>query len=402
MLNKRNTRDEILKKAFVLCKNSNNANFSLSVLAREVGISKPAIFRHFKNKDALFEEMKNIFFRKIGERLSGKEYFFSRQNSNYEFDEFEEVINVILDFFMEHPEYLCYVHSSKCFKKRASGEIVDELEKNGVIFSDEFKNKKSPERFLKVYYCIGSMMYFLSRRMMLEKYKPELVEPEDVFKKNVIYILWNGIGRKEISISKERIAALDAISEVRDCGNGEDTRFFKAFSEVFSENGIEGITIEKISEKLNLAKSSLYSFFDNKDEFISKMLGQEIDLIYRVINERVKAAENNDEMIYILLRTEKNYLEERPFVLMIHYWASKNGLNFEEGKDGGKKILPFELEMPEEINFGIEISKKNFLGWVSSLTGTLAIFLQMPELSDIGKKIDYVDRLFKYIECGIH
>ena len=53
MVPKRDTRHKILTKAFFMYEDLGNRKISLSEIAAKVGISKTAIFRHFKNKDAL-------------------------------------------------------------------------------------------------------------------------------------------------------------------------------------------------------------------------------------------------------------------------------------------------------------------------------------------------------------
>ena len=49
MVPKRDTRQKILTKAFFMYEDLGNRKISLSEIAAKVGISKTAIFRHFKN-----------------------------------------------------------------------------------------------------------------------------------------------------------------------------------------------------------------------------------------------------------------------------------------------------------------------------------------------------------------
>lgn len=56
------TKELILEAAFSFYEKPLYKDFSMSQLAAKVGITKPAIYRHFKNKDAVAAEMKNHFF----------------------------------------------------------------------------------------------------------------------------------------------------------------------------------------------------------------------------------------------------------------------------------------------------------------------------------------------------
>ena len=73
---KRDTKQKILREAFILCGESKSSNFSLSEVADRVGISKTAIFRHFKNKDALIVEMRHVFLDRFAELFKGEDFFF--------------------------------------------------------------------------------------------------------------------------------------------------------------------------------------------------------------------------------------------------------------------------------------------------------------------------------------
>ena len=56
------TKQEIIKAAFKVWGREQYQSTSLAQLARELGVSKPALYRHFKNKQALLEAMYESFF----------------------------------------------------------------------------------------------------------------------------------------------------------------------------------------------------------------------------------------------------------------------------------------------------------------------------------------------------
>lgn len=55
------TKETIIKEAFLLFINNGYDNTSLEDVANKVGITKPAIYYHFKNKDELFSEITDFF-----------------------------------------------------------------------------------------------------------------------------------------------------------------------------------------------------------------------------------------------------------------------------------------------------------------------------------------------------
>ena len=60
------TKENIVKTALRLFLQNGYEKTSMNDIAREVGISKPAIYHHFKNKDELFHEVLSLFFEEMG------------------------------------------------------------------------------------------------------------------------------------------------------------------------------------------------------------------------------------------------------------------------------------------------------------------------------------------------
>lgn len=399
MVPKRDTRQEILTEAFLMYEDLRNSKFSLSEIAGKVGISKTAIFRHFKNKDALIQAMSDTVFSDFASAINPRNFFFARSDfENFSYEEFSALIETVLYFFINNPGYLGFALNSGIITKSPNDPFFVILKKNGVNFSDDYVNKADIKRFFRVYFCTESMIFFLARRACLLKSDSKEQLDDKEFVKSVIDILWNGISFDGNYVSKERRAELSKICEVKIPEPGEDERFFMAFTDVFNEYGIEGITIERISEKLNIAKSSLYSYFNNKEEYIAKMLSSELNGIMDMLSEKMKNAESLEETAYILLLSERNYLEQRPFVLTIHNWASQQGFDIERIAGYKKSVADEKMSGLKNKDYKIinGLSLKTFLGWVSSVIGTLKIYFSVP-----AENPENTDALFDLICFGV-
>jgi AcrR family transcriptional regulator len=66
------TKESIVKTALELFLQHGYEKTSLNQLAREVGITKPAIYHYFKNKDELFHEVVSLFFQEMGKWSSAR------------------------------------------------------------------------------------------------------------------------------------------------------------------------------------------------------------------------------------------------------------------------------------------------------------------------------------------
>lgn len=62
----RRTKEGIARTALRLFLQQGYEKTSLNQIAQKVGISKPAIYHHFKNKDELFHEVLSLFFYEMG------------------------------------------------------------------------------------------------------------------------------------------------------------------------------------------------------------------------------------------------------------------------------------------------------------------------------------------------
>jgi AcrR family transcriptional regulator len=67
-----NTKQHIVKIALQLFLQKGYEKTSLNDIAGEVGITKPAIYHHFKNKDELFHEVLTFFFEEMGKWSSAR------------------------------------------------------------------------------------------------------------------------------------------------------------------------------------------------------------------------------------------------------------------------------------------------------------------------------------------
>jgi AcrR family transcriptional regulator len=66
------TKDKIARTALRLFLEKGYEKTSLNDIAHQVGITKPAIYHHFKNKDQLFQQVLTLFFEEMGNWSSSR------------------------------------------------------------------------------------------------------------------------------------------------------------------------------------------------------------------------------------------------------------------------------------------------------------------------------------------
>jgi AcrR family transcriptional regulator len=117
------TKDEILKTALKLFANQGYENTSLEEIASQIGITKPAIYYHFKNKQTLYNE---IFISKF----SLLEF---ELKENIE-ESLKEYIYKLGDFFIKNP---CM---AKLFSKEITSEAAHLTEETLTVVSKTLRH----------------------------------------------------------------------------------------------------------------------------------------------------------------------------------------------------------------------------------------------------------------------
>ena len=118
-------------------------------------------------------------------------------------------------------------------------------------------------------------------------------------------------------------------------------RILKTASELFSEFGFLGVSMEDIAQRLNITKAALYYHFESKKELYLKILERSFQDLIKTMNKQVSKAKSLDEAIFRLVHgylkfglKEKNLI--RVLVLKI--------------PNGDPEIINYIAKLRKEIN----------------------------------------------------
>lgn len=401
-----NTKEKILECAFGLYEKPRMSEISLSEIAAKAGISKTAIFRHYKNKEDLMEKMRERFFEAFALMISQLD----DSRKPYNLKGVEKAVRCVFDFCQNYPNYLSYF-----LQESLSDELLTEgvnmvLLDNGinVINEDVFKDKKNyvAQNMVPSFFQ-HTLLHFLILAFCSMK---DVVKINDIerYKTKVSELIYSGLGKKKNPISEERKKELDERCKLQLESDEKSNRFFNALVQLMQDNRSSKITVEKIAAALGMAKSSIYSFFANKNDYLMNMLFQETERVCAILKEKSAAAKNPDEAIYIMMRTQANYFALRPQVIMLHGYfifqeaalAPEDAKAFEKKAAELFKSIALAGIAPAAFDFPVSNNEVLFVKWVSGLTvgfmlmGTKYNF--PPEWLDF-----YVSTVFEMIECGI-
>lgn len=299
----------------------------MSQLAEKVGISKPAIYRHFKSKDELVEQMRSSFFDVLAEKVKDIQYanFFDGTST------FKKQFAQLIVFFAENTQYINYFIRQHTQTKGFEKIIYDELKARGVKNSikDFFESKgfkTQLKRWSHIYFCaVSVLLYIKIRQIYFEQNNKEICSAE-TFADKVIDFLYKGIvgtiGENEriTKISEERLQELDKLCLLKAEDLPKEDKIFTAFAKVIKKYGMNGVTIEHIADELGMAKSSLYFYFENKNEMLLSLVNKELSFLVTACAENSIEAKSYTEFIYINMKTETSYFAVRESILAICGW----------------------------------------------------------------------------------
>ena len=401
-----NTKEKILECAFKLYAKPRMSEISLAEIAAEAGISKTAIFRHYKNKDDLLEKMRESFFEAFALMISELD----DSSKPYNLKGVEKAVRCVFDFCDRYPNYLCYF-----LRESFSDEILSEgvnlvFLDNGIniVHKDVFKDKKNylaqnmVPSFFQQTLLVFLILAYSSRELFVK------INDIELYKTRLAELIYSGVGKRKSPITPERKKELDAICQVQIENDEKSNRFFDAFIKLLQSNGSSKITVEKIAEALGMAKSSIYSFFANKNDYLMNMLFQETERVCSILKDKIVAAANPDEALYVMIRTQANYFALRPQVIMLHGYfnfqstalAQKDLDEFDKRTLDFFKTLSIDKITPPTFDFPVNYNSALFAKWVSALT--VGFMLMGTKYNFPAEWKDfYATTIFEMIECGI-
>lgn len=411
---KKSMKDLILEAAFSFCAEPERTNFSMSELAAKVGVSKPAIYRHYKNKEAVNAAMEQQFFDTIGQMLLDVQKDCEKHPG--EVPHFPIVEIVVL--FANHPEYINFVFTKIARNDGFDERMRDTMSKKGIFIlkgqhydpSDPlYSSEENYSTFLQSFYC-GTAIFLLTkiRNKFLEKGMQ--VPPVDEFADKVVdfitHGLKNSIQNKEkfvvADISEERFAELDKLCTIDQSQFEKEDRFFTALAAVINKFTYDGVTIERIAEEMHLAKSSLYSHFENKNEMIVSQISRELSLMQMLVLENVAESTTFSEFIYLMMKTQLEYFMFRPSIIPICGWLLLRdpGNPFFVHQDCEKIKERLTLVKTEKtvVDFGLPLSWDVFMFWIASIP----IALMGHEKQKAGRDREFFEKAVRRIFCFIN
>jgi len=293
-------RIQILAAAFALA--HTNERWSLAEVAERIGVSKTAIYRHFKNRAEIETAMEDEYRNDLALAIENAEYTP------------DGVRRALVAFYREKPGYLNffmhnlfssdgYDHALNEWLKTASPRVASFMSFLDGCTGE--KKRRASTAFLKGYVSI-----------LIASFKED---GKEALQDDLVEVLGTGLKKMKLP-SDRRMTELEKAATIEASEVVDGNRLFDAIAAAIREHGITKTTITNIAEKMGTAKSSLYFYYRNKDEMLGELVKKERDTMIDLIVKRMAPCKTFAEQIFVAMVVQANYLLLKPDMFAVFNW----------------------------------------------------------------------------------
>jgi AcrR family transcriptional regulator len=323
------TQQDIIKAAFKVWGRQFYLNTSLADLARELGVSKPALYRHFQNKESLIEAMFQYYFDDFT--------VFAR-------DEFERAVNTadrekgVLIFVRTLAEYYLrnkdlFVFSFFQFYEKWNAEkIMEALRRRGMdmnfLGSFEYHSGEYPS---VVQLIVSSMTWWVAWFHKNAAGNGE-IPTEEAIQAQIFLLeekIQEGLKFKREIIDKMAFEELEAPVFLYDFRHNEDLGgLFKAVVDSVAKAGPWNASMDMVAHRSGLSKSGLYAHFKSKQDMIKQLFMSVFKRLLLFAEDGSALSAVPEEQLYQVLLFVAHYLRTSPEILAAMNWLKTRWPNF--------------------------------------------------------------------------
>ena len=358
------TKIEIIDAAFKVWGRNFYRKTSLSQLAGQLKVSKPALYRHFENKQALNIAMTKNFFDDFSAAIRSD--FEQALQANDADEGIYTIIHSIADYFSRNV-YALIFSLMNIYTRNLDGLLMTEnLKSRGVDMQilQLVLEKKYNANMAVVQMIFATLTFFMSNFHMTGKSMDKTPADDEILAViNLIYkTIKNGIG---FSAEKANLDYEKLEKQVEEITlNTEPEPFFKAVAEAVAAAGPWKVSMEMVAKRLGLSKSSLYGHFKNRKDMLRRLFAGEFRRIIEFARRGIGLSGDTAEQLYLGIFSIAVYLRSRPEILTAMGWIRLRKLNLGKPEKNTEIFRLFEdldIELMRNIS---EEEKQRVSHWI--------------------------------------
>ncbi|WP_010259506.1 TetR/AcrR family transcriptional regulator [Treponema primitia] len=396
-------KTDIIETAFQVWGRELFKTTSLSQIAQALGVTKPALYRHFESRGALLDGMYGYYC----------DHYVGFMKASYEKAVESRDINqgILLmarnfaEYYARHKYIFIFSLIEVYGDKNRDKDILRQFAIRGMDVKKHWFFLEAGDDHPSKAQLIVTAIFFLvtlfhkSRHGKTGEPTNEEIQQFISFAEGVIS---HGLG-----FDKNLVNALDFEKLEKSGGHqippeGENEGLLKAVAGAVAEAGPWNASMDMVAQRSGLSKSGLYAHFKSKADMLGQMFIAEFDRIVDYAELEQSRSELPEEQFYLAIAAIANYLRSRPEILITLDWIRTRRL------DLGVTVPPriyrifadIKLEGAGENPGGLALSGETLSQWILFLV--VNTLMRRPErfsFSDVSNTSFQI--LYKFIVLGI-
>jgi AcrR family transcriptional regulator len=368
---------------------------SLSQIAQALGVTKPALYRHFAGKKALLEGMYGYYFDHCI-RFT-KESYDKAMESRESNQGILLVARNMAEYWARHKHIFLFSLFEVYGNKNREGDILHQFALRGMDIRKRwfFPGMKGyPNRFQLAIPTVFFLAALFHKGTAGDSSGPTEEEIQ-TFLSSTEEIISHGLG-----FDQKPAGALD-FGELEKTGNftlppeGENEGLLKAVAGAVAQAGPWNASMDMVAKRSGLSKSGLYAHFKSKADMLNRMFSAEFDRIVRYAELEKSRSSKPEEQFYLAIVAIAKYLRSRPEILIAMDWIRIRRL------DLGLSAPPSAYKLFPDIETKVaDLAGEIMSQWVFFLI--VNTLMRRPEGSSFSDVPDTSFRiLYKFVAFGI-
>jgi AcrR family transcriptional regulator len=329
------TKKEIMDAAYRVWGREFYLNTSLSHVARELKVCKPALYRHFLNKNALFETMTRYFFDDFAAFIQA-DYERALENMDTG-DSIFILIKSVAEYYARNVNFFIFSMINLHDRRLDSFKMLEELCLRGVDIEYFHHSTRINYDFepLVMRLVFATLTFYMAgfhkkRKSSCSGGLWQEVGPGETEISRIIDAIGIIIG-KGLGYISEEIDTLDYQGlEDRITGtadNIEDDPLLKAVAGAVAEAGPWDASMEQVARRSGLSKSGLYSHFKSRRDMLFQLFMTESLRIIEYARQGMMQSTVPQEQIYLGVFSIAEYLRSKQDILVALDWIRNRRLD---------------------------------------------------------------------------
>ena len=330
------TNNEIIKAAFKVWGRNFYRTTSLTDIARELGVSKPALYRHFRDKDALLGEMFTTFFDDFAAFI--REAYGKALAAGNQRESGRIMMRVVSEYYIRNRDTFIF-SLTKVHNSLDKDNISREFLNRGIDFRNLAYGRETPSFYpSKTQLIMVTVIFYIGLFHRSNEKSDEIPTDEKVSQvlADIEDRIKNGLGLHSLKASALDYGNLEREASVSLEEAIEHNVILKAVASAVAEAGPWDASMEMVARRSGLSKSSLYAHFKNKQDMLAQFFFTEFNKIINFARMKIERIEKPEEQLYLAIISIVNYLRSSPEILLAIDWLKTRPLELE-------KELPSQL-----------------------------------------------------------